>query len=363
MKKLKWIFLSFFLLTSIAYGVGGAKFFTENFLYFGLGAGDRGIYFDYTTDGGTASIIYDDGNDEIDFNKDLTTTGGLAVGGDISTTAGGVSVTGNISTTGGAVSASGNITSTGGDVSANGVLSGNSLSVTTSGSIGTDLTVNGLLSVDAAGSPSIPWPKRTQAEIDALATTSATAVYNTTTNKLNICNGTACKGVGGGSGGGGSFVWELNGDVSPVETIINGLSVFNFDSSSNQEIYAMVVVPPEFLTGNQILLKYGKFSCASSSGNVLFRADTTLIQPGENPGVPTNVHTSVNSELSLSVANALTNIGDVDLSDGSGQINGVDVEAGDVLIIRLYRNNNLETSSASSDASFIKFSASIDFNL
>jgi hypothetical protein len=340
----------------VAYGLGGSKFFSEDFINFGTGAGDKGLRFDYKPDGTTATIIHDSVNDEFDFNKKLNVTGAI----ESSTT---IDAGGNITSTGGALSVAGNITSTAGDLSVFGELGGATLDTSGSALVGDDLTVTDKLNVLNTGSPSNPWPQRTQAEIDVLGGASGDSVYNSDTNKLNIYNGSAWKGVGGGAGGGGSFAWELTGDVSPIESMLSGISVLNFDDESIQEIYALVIVPADYLPGNQILLKDARFSCASATGNVLFRTDTTLIQDGENPNIPTNVHTASNTEKTLTVANALTSVGDIDLTDGTGLINSVAVGPGDVLSIRFYRANTLETSSAASDASFLKFSASIDFNL
>lgn len=356
MKFIK-IFIVMVFGIGIAYGLGGSKYFSEDFINFGVGGGDKGLRFDYKPTGATATIIHDSGNDEFDFNKKINITGAIQGSSTID-------VAGNITSTVGNLSVPGDITSTAGNLSVFGELGGATLDTTGSAVIGNDLTVTDKLNVLSTGSPSNPWPQRTQVEIDALVgSTGGDSVYNSTTNKLNIFNGTAYKGVGGGAGGGGSFIWELTGDISPVEGMLNGISVLKFDSESNQEIYALVIVPADYLSGNQILLKDAKFSCASSSGDVLFRADTTLVKDGENPGVPTNVHTSSNTQIALSVANALESVGDIQLTDASGLINGVSVSPNDVLSIRLYRNNNLETSSAASDASFLKFSASTDFNL
>jgi hypothetical protein len=77
--------------------------------------------------------------------------------------------------------------------------------------------------------------------------------------------------------------------------------------------------------------------------------------------LPLTGHTSTNTELTLSTANELTSVGDVDLTDGVGEVNSIQVQPNSVLLIKFYRDNTNETSSSSEDARFLKFSASVSF--
>jgi hypothetical protein len=168
--------------------------------------------------------------------------------------------------------------------------------------------------------------------------------------------------LGGGGGGGGSFVWELNAGDSPIESINNGFSTLDFDSVSNQEIIAMVTIPESYSTGNQIKLSGSSFFTPSITNNILFNTVTTLFKAGEDITADINTHDSVNVELTANVtANALTEIGNIDLSDGSGLINGVAIAPFDLLKIILKRDNAGETVSASEDAKLLRFSTSILF--
>lgn len=167
--------------------------------------------------------------------------------------------------------------------------------------------------------------------------------------------------LGSGSGGGGSFIWELNEPISPIESIENGIALYDFDFESEMAMTAFVTVPTSYTAGDQIKLLNALFASASASGNVLFTCETTLFKAGENPFTDVNTHTSTNTELTLSAANELTAIGDIDLTSATGEINSIAVAAGDVLKIRLKRDNANETSSASDDARFIKYSSSVSF--
>lgn len=164
-----------------------------------------------------------------------------------------------------------------------------------------------------------------------------------------------------GGGGGGSFLWELTEDISPIESTENGLSLLDFDFESEMAISAFVTVPENYKLGNQIQLLNALVVCASSSGNVLMRCETTLFKLGENPFTNVNTHISTNTELTLTASNELLAIGNIDLSDATGQINGVAVEPFDVLKIVLKRNNINETTSATDDARFLKYSSTVSF--
>lgn len=165
----------------------------------------------------------------------------------------------------------------------------------------------------------------------------------------------------GGGGGGGSFLFELNGDISPIESIESGISTLDFDFESNMEVYASISVPAEYKAGDQIFLRNTSFFSAGSSDNVLFKAETTLIQAGDDITSLTNKHLSINTELTLSTANVVTSLGDLDLTDVSGEVNTIAVAPNDILLIRFYRDNTNETISSSEDARLLKFSPSISF--
>lgn len=166
----------------------------------------------------------------------------------------------------------------------------------------------------------------------------------------------------GGGAGGGSFIWELNGDISPLEEVLNGISLLSFDYESEMSMHAFLVVPSSYKDGKQIALLDTAFFSGGNSDNVLFRTTTTLFKTGENPLVDVNSHISTNAEKTLTVSNQLESIGVLDLTDAAGLINGVAVTAGDLLKIELKRDNGSETISSVEDAKFLKYSSSLEFN-
>ena len=126
-------------------------------------------------------------------------------------------------------------------------------------------------------------------------------------------------------------------------------------------MFLNVIVPESYKPGKQIKLLNAKLFADSSGSNILMKCETTIIKDGESAATSVNTHTSTNSELTLGASGSLTSVGVLDLSDGVGEINAIPVAIGDLLIIRLFRDFNNETTTTSSDARMLKYSASVSF--
>lgn len=161
----------------------------------------------------------------------------------------------------------------------------------------------------------------------------------------------------GGGGGAGTLQLHLvdtpekDGNAADGET--DGLDTFDFDYTSTQEVHAMLVVPSDYIAGGQIKLQNAVFRCSAASGNVKYKAETKLVRPGTTTALGT-AHASTNTEKTLASANRFESVGDIDLTDGSGQINSVPVAPGDILRIVLYRDVANETVPAAADAKLLK---------
>lgn len=153
-------------------------------------------------------------------------------------------------------------------------------------------------------------------------------------------------------GAGGSLSWEKIGDLAPEDNSQDGIKLEAFDRLEEQEIYLTLNVPDNYVAGNPIKLKNGAFFIDVITNKVLFRTLTALIRPGTTVlGTYSNTHASTNSEVTAAgVANTLTAIGDLQLSDASGLINGVAVAANDKLRVKLSRKVASESVSAASKA-------------
>lgn len=152
-------------------------------------------------------------------------------------------------------------------------------------------------------------------------------------------------GTGSGGGGGSSVHW-VEGVASPVPSVTdyNDLVYGFVDTDETQSIYALIKVPASYQAGLPIEM-LTTFYSADTSGTALIRAQATLIRSGTDAiSSTTNQRTTTNSAVTLSGATqnepqAVT----LDLTDGSGQINGVAVSAGDLIRVRLYRDCSTDT--------------------
>lgn len=159
-----------------------------------------------------------------------------------------------------------------------------------------------------------------------------------------------------------SLKWELSGSISPEKTNQDGLVFFDFDKESNQEIYAFFAIPQNYTTGNQIKIINGLYFCSQNTGKVFIKSITSLINSNTTLGTYSNSHNSVNVEQTVNAISNKANINpDIDLTDSDGKINGVSVAVGDILRIKLFRDNANESISASANARLLDNSFYIDF--
>lgn len=169
--------------------------------------------------------------------------------------------------------------------------------------------------------------------------------------------------VGSGAGGGGSALeWRLRTNA-PLEAQVSGMDVLDFEYLSSQEIWAHIRVPDSYTAGSQIKLVGGLFATSVTSNKVRFKATAYLIEPaGTVLGTHSNSYNSTNAEVTAAgVASTITAIGDVDLTNASGEINSVAVAAGDIILIKLIRDSANESASAAADARLLRDSFTPSF--
>jgi hypothetical protein len=149
----------------------------------------------------------------------------------------------------------------------------------------------------------------------------------------------------GGGGGGGALEWveAANAPTSDIES--NILSYFYQPlASGGQDLYALVRVPTSYQAGKPVNLRVTPYS-PDSSGTMLIRAQATLIRPGTDAISSTaNQRTTTNSAVTLSggTVNIPQTVA-LDLSSSIGQINGVSLAAGHLILARLYRDTDTAT--------------------
>lgn len=142
---------------------------------------------------------------------------------------------------------------------------------------------------------------------------------------------------GGGGGGGGSLHW-LEDDNAPAFLTENHMEVFSFDSGLGQQLYALIKVPASYTLGNPIHM-YTYFYNADAAGNVLMQSIATLIRLQTDLMSSTaNQRTSTNSAFTMSAPySGYPQPLNFDLTSSIGQINGVNVSPGDLILVQLKR--------------------------
>ena len=187
-------------------------------------------------------------------------------------------------------------------------------------------------------------------------------VWATDTQTMYNIIGNSLVPVGAGGGGGSSLNWIEDANAPMKETSF-GFDVRSFDQESSQVLYALIPVPLSYRTGKPIKLVAGYFFSPVTTGNVFFKATTALVDIGYNFGTFPNVRASTNSPQPVSPgANNIVQLNDIDITDSLGRINGVNVDAGDMLRIELKRDIANETGSALGDAKLLIQSFQLSFS-
>jgi hypothetical protein len=163
-----------------------------------------------------------------------------------------------------------------------------------------------------------------------------------------------------GGGGGGSLVWTSTEGKAPIRTEEYGFEVDLFGDDLDQELTTYVRVPSNYVGGIQILMKIAVYS-PSAADNILLRATSSLVrQDTDAVSSTTNQHTSTNTELTNSLANEYQEM-TLDLTDADGEINSIDVAAGNIIRVQLYRDTANESSPDSADVRFIRSATELKF--
>lgn len=186
-------------------------------------------------------------------------------------------------------------------------------------------------------------------------------VYNTVTKRAQLDTGNQYVSLGGGAAPPVRFRNYQNG---PNEAFINGIQLFDFSVNGDQEVWASIKVPSDYVAGLPITLEGGLFACNQGSGFVRFAVDAYLMKSASSIlGTPGTPYQSTNAKVSVpSTLNRLTAIGSIDLTSSTGTINGVAVAAADLILARLYRDIVGEVTPANEDARFLVDSLTSKFS-
>jgi hypothetical protein len=148
-------------------------------------------------------------------------------------------------------------------------------------------------------------------------------------------------GAGGGSSGG---TWRAGAsNPEPAESVEFNQDILLFTPGAGQYLYRVIKVPPGYTAGQAINMYIDAYT-PSTSGTFLLQTTANLIRKNTDAaGSTTNQRVSTNTALTaVATANRLFEI-NCDITDGTGNINGVAVSAGDEIEIWLARPSGTDT--------------------
>lgn len=148
---------------------------------------------------------------------------------------------------------------------------------------------------------------------------------------------------GAAGSGAGTPEWYESAN-SPEKIFESGLEVYHFIPAGAQELYTAIRVPASYSAGDPIHMNILALSVAGS-GTILLRAEATLIRSEVDAFTSTtNKRTTTNSAITMDASNDFEPQKiSLDLSSSIGQINTVDISAGDLIKVRLYRDTDTAT--------------------
>lgn len=150
-------------------------------------------------------------------------------------------------------------------------------------------------------------------------------------------NGGTVTPLGSGAGGGGGGAnWQPVAGSAPSEDFEYNEKVWLFSQGLTEQLTLWVRVPSGFLAGRQIQMKSMLYS-PSATDQWKIQAVATLIQ--KNVDAITSVvnqHTDDTGDITNTLAEMVREV-TIDLTTGSGLINGVQVQPGDLIKLTLSR--------------------------
>jgi len=162
---------------------------------------------------------------------------------------------------------------------------------------------------------------------------------------------------GGSGGGGGGFSWNPVAGSGPTADEENGEKVYLFEQGQSQKLCAWLKVPQGYIAGSQIFMYIAHYS--PSAANTILLASTSYLIRKNNDAVTStaNAHSSGNAALTNTVASRYREVA-LPITNGSGLINGVAVNAGDLIRVELVRGSDSDTA----DIRFIPSATEVKFS-
>lgn len=180
--------------------------------------------------------------------------------------------------------------------------------------------------------------QNTIANINAATRKEGIIWYSTDENKYYGDDGSGLIALGGG-GGGPQVVFRNDGLDTWEEVSIANQLAYLAESGSAKKLYGIIKVPSTYSAGDAISLKIDIMGSVGS-GNILVQSVSTLINAASaNISSTTNQHSSVNTAQTISAIEKPYQI-TIDITDGNGQINGVNPVPGDNIVFYFTRGSD-----------------------
>jgi len=150
-------------------------------------------------------------------------------------------------------------------------------------------------------------------------------------------------GASAGGGGGGSLNWDEPPGLAPIKSSENGQVVYLYEPAKANKLVAFIKIPASHSPGSQLNMNIALYS-PSTANNILMQGTSYLIRKDTDAiDSVANSHASTNSALTNSgVANKYQET-TLDLTDGSGAINSITVQPGDMVKVELDRGTDTDT--------------------
>lgn len=197
-----------------------------------------------------------------------------------------------------------------------------------------------LTRINASSSPAI-------GDFDIVAKVGDETKQITVTNNSGGPQDLACiviqaGGASAGGGGGGSLNWDEPPGSSPVAAIENGQKVFLFEAGSSNNLVAFIKIPASHSPGAQLNMNVSMYT-SSSSQNIKMETSSYLIRKNTDAiDSVANSHASTNANITNTAPSNKLQEATVDLTDGSGQINSLTVQPGDMIKVELSRGTDTD---------------------
>lgn len=145
---------------------------------------------------------------------------------------------------------------------------------------------------------------------------------------------------GSGGGGGGGALRLIAGPNAPILIFEDEIEKYEYTPGLGQALYLAIKIPSTYTPGTPVSLKI-LWECASTSGNALINAVSTLIRSEVDViSSTTNQHTSTNAAITMAAGSANEpQVVTLDLAP-LGEVNSVAISPNDLLKVKIQESSS-----------------------